>query len=59
MNALERTGFFQIRVTDEERAMLRALADERGLSAADVVRTFIRDAYRERFGDKRPPKPKK
>lgn len=59
MSPLERTGFFQIRVTDEERAMLRAVADDRGLSAADVVRMFIRDAYREKFGDKKPPKPKK
>lgn len=39
--------------------MLRALADAQGLSASDIVRTLIREAYRVRFGDKKPPKPKK
>ncbi len=38
--------------------MLEALADDAGLSAADIVRSFIRDAYRAKFGDK-PPRPKK
>jgi hypothetical protein len=58
MNATERASFLQVRASDEERAMLFALADDRGLSASDVVRTMIRDAYRERFGDKKPKKPR-
>ncbi len=58
MNAIERARVFQLRVTDEELAMMRALADDRGLTASDVVRLFVREAYRERFGDKKPKKPR-
>ncbi len=36
--------------------MLQALADADGLSASDIVRTLIRRAYSERFGDRKPPK---
>ncbi len=34
-----------VRVTDEEGEMLKALAEAQGLSASDVVRQMIRRAY--------------
>ncbi len=43
-----------IRTTDEEIALLAALAEADGVSSSDVLRTFIRKAHAERFGDKRP-----
>ena len=43
----------------EEHAMLRALAEKRGVTSSDVVRLFIRETYAATFGDKKPPKPKK
>jgi uncharacterized protein (DUF1778 family) len=46
MAALERTEKFQLRLTQEERRMLDALADEEGLSSSDLVRQMIR----QRFG---------
>lgn len=58
MNAIDRTRVFQLRVTDEERAMVRALADAQGLTASDIVRQYIRNGYRERFGDKPAIEPK-
>jgi hypothetical protein len=47
-----------LRVSEEEIAMLRALAEDRGLTASDIVRTMVREAYRQRFGDQPPKKPK-
>lgn len=47
-----------LRVADEELAMVHALADDRDESIARIVRRFIRDAYVERFGLKKPPAPK-
>ena len=41
-----------------EVAMLRALAENSGLAAADVIRQAIRREFREKFGD-RPPKKSK
>lgn len=58
VNAIERTGQLNLRIADSELAMLRALADDRGLSSSDVVRTMIRDAYRARFGETAPKKQK-
>lgn len=49
-----------LRAKEEEIAMLRALAERDGVSSSDVVRTLIRRAYREAFGDSPPKKtPKK
>lgn len=39
--------------------MLRALAEKDGITASDVVRLFIRRAYADAYGDKRPSKPRK
>lgn len=50
----ERTNAFQVRMGDDERAMVEALADDAGLSASDIVRLLIREAYRMKFGDKKP-----
>jgi len=54
-----RTERFTLRIAPAELAMLDALAEERGLSAADIVRMLIRDAYRAKFGEKAPRRPKK
>ncbi len=47
-----------VRLSNEERAMLEALANDAGLSASDILRTLVRGAYREKFGAKKP-RPKK
>lgn len=39
---------FQIRMDADERRMLRELADDDGVSEANVVRQLLRKAYRER-----------
>jgi hypothetical protein len=52
----EREEMLNVRMTAEELAMLRALAEGDGLSQSDVVRQFIRRTYRERFGEKKPKK---
>lgn len=54
---VDRGRRLSIRIADEERVMLEALADRDGISASDFVRMFIRRAYAEAFGDK-PPKVK-
>jgi hypothetical protein len=38
--------------------MLNVLADDAGLSAADILRTLVRDAYRTKHGDKPPKVPR-
>lgn len=43
---------FNIRMTDDELAMLKAIAEHEGLSASDVVRQFIRARHRKLFGAK-------
>jgi hypothetical protein len=45
---------FKIMLADDERGMVEALAVAAGLSASDIVRTQIREAYRKKFGDKKP-----
>lgn len=56
---VDRNRRLNLLISDEEHAMLAALAEKRGITASDVVRMFIRDAYAEAFGDKRPPKKQK
>jgi hypothetical protein len=51
-----RTEVFNMRLTPLEVAMLRALAEDSGLAAADLLRTCIRREYKERFGNKPPKK---
>jgi hypothetical protein len=38
-----------VRLTHDERKMVRALAEVDGVSASDVVRMTVRRAYAERF----------
>jgi hypothetical protein len=42
-----------IRTTDEEIAMLAAVAEADGVSSSDVLRLFIRRAHAARFGAKK------
>lgn len=35
-----------IRMSDDEVAMLKALAEASGLSASDIVRTMVREAHK-------------
>jgi hypothetical protein len=51
------TQRFNMVMQPEERAMLQALAKERGLKESDVVRQWIRRDYADTFGTKRPGKP--
>ncbi len=43
-----------VRFTEDEHAMLHAVAEHMGVTASDVLRICIRNEYRERFGEKRP-----
>ena len=43
-----------MRASDEEAAMLHALAEAEGVSQSDYLRLFIRRAHAEKFGDKKP-----
>ncbi len=54
MAALKRTHNFNVRLSDDEHAMLVALADAKGLTASDLVRQFVRRSYREHFADEAP-----
>lgn len=51
------TARFNMVMLPEERAMLQALAKERGLKESDVLRQMIRDDYAARFGKKKPGEP--
>ena len=44
-----------VRVDDELLDMAHAVAEDRDAPVAHVVRTLLREAYRRRFGDRRPP----
>ncbi len=59
MAPVERDRQFRIRIADHELAMLHALAEKEGVSAADFLRLYIRRAYAEVFGDRKPPKQKR
>jgi hypothetical protein len=54
MAPADRTELLTVRVTPEEMAMLKKLADSDGLTASGVVRQFIRRSYVERFYDEPP-----
>jgi len=56
---VERSRYVTVRTSDEEAAMLYVLAERDGVSQSDYVRLFIRRAYAEAFGDKKPPKPRR
>jgi len=47
-----KTRAFLVRMAENERSMLDALAEVDGLAAADVVRLLIRKEYEARFPEK-------
>ena len=51
---IQRSERLGLRIAPEEVEMLQTLADADGLSASDIVRSLIRRAYAERFGEKKP-----
>jgi hypothetical protein len=57
---VKRSARFNMVMMPEERAMLQALADERGVTESDVLRMYVREQYAEKFGKKKPgaPEPK-
>lgn len=42
-----------VRLTDDEDRMLKALAEHQGMTASDVLRQFIRRAFAEAFPPKK------
>jgi hypothetical protein len=55
MGPVERERRLHMLLSESEDRMLRALAEDTGLSVSDYVRQFIRRAFLERW----PPKPKR
>jgi uncharacterized protein (DUF1778 family) len=53
MAPLERDEQFHMRLSEEERRMLDAVADQQGLSASDWVRQAIRTAYHQTHPERR------
>lgn len=51
---VDRDRHLAIRTSAEEASMLKALAEAEGISQSDYVRLFIRRAYAEKFGAKKP-----
>ena len=49
----QRARNLNVRVTDDEAEMLRALAERKGLSGSDIVRQYIREAYAAEFPPKK------
>ena len=56
MSTTERDKSLRVRVSDAELRMVQELGDAEGITASDYVRLFIRRAYAEKFGEKKPPK---
>jgi ribosomal 50S subunit-associated protein YjgA (DUF615 family) len=56
MTKEEKTGRLAFRMSPTDAAMLAALSEHEGESLATVLRTLIRRAYTEQFGDKKPTK---
>jgi hypothetical protein len=46
-------------VSDDEHAMLQALAEADGVTGSHLIRLFIRTTYAGRFGEKKPKTSKK
>ena len=54
MTSVERDQIFKARLSKDEVAMLRELADKRGMTASDWLRQTIRENHAVTF-DGRPP----
>jgi uncharacterized protein (DUF1778 family) len=50
---VDRTKMLNVRVTDDEDRMLKALAEHQGLNVSDVIRQYIRRAFLEAFSPKK------
>jgi hypothetical protein len=48
-----------VRVSDDEKRMLDALALDQGLSASDILRLLVREAFWQKFGVRTPGKRRK
>ena len=59
MAPTERDHMFHVRMSQEERKMLEAIADRDGLSASDKVRQLIRREHAALFSEPTRPKPKR
>jgi len=46
---VERDRMLNVRVTEDEDRMVKALAEHRGMSIGDVIRQYIRRAFAEAF----------
>jgi hypothetical protein len=53
MTEAERDVTMTVRLTREERQMVKAIAELDGVSSSDAVRMSVRRAYAERFPDKK------
>jgi uncharacterized protein (DUF1778 family) len=49
-----RERMVNVRMTDDEADMLKALAEHEGLSASDIVRQYIRRAFAKAFPQAKP-----
>jgi uncharacterized protein (DUF1778 family) len=50
---VEREKMLNVRITDDEDRMLKALAEHQGMSVSDVVRQYVRRAFAEAFTPKK------
>jgi hypothetical protein len=50
---VEREKMLNVRITDDENRMLKALAEHQGMSVSDVIRQYVRRAFAETFSPKR------
>jgi transposase-like protein len=53
---IERTSLFNMRISEDERAKLAALAEKDDMPSSALVRRWIRQHYEARFGDVAPSK---
>ena len=58
MNAIERDRVLTVRLTAEEREMLRAVSERNGVDASTWVRLAIRAAYETHLPDKPAKRPR-
>ncbi|MGO8996014.1 MAG: hypothetical protein ACLQVI_22090 [Polyangiaceae bacterium] len=52
--AIERTHLFNMRISEDERAKLAALAEDDDMPSSMLVRRWIKQRYEARFGDAAP-----
>jgi hypothetical protein len=50
---MDRNKLLNVRLTEDEDRMLKALAEHQGLGISDVIRQYIRRAFSEAFPPKK------